>query len=184
MKHLLDLLKSSASELKSTLTIAISAMLLALSLALRSLAIPVTSFLRITFSFLTNAVCGMLYGPVVAGLVAGSADIIAFFLFPKGGGGYFPGFTLNAILGGVIYGLFFYRQKISIPRIVMAKLTVSLIVNLILGTYWNSILYGDVFFSILPLRALKECIKVPVDVVLIWLVLKAVVKVRQPRLSK
>jgi hypothetical protein len=64
------------------------------------------------------AVCAMLYGPVLAappetGRPGGGA-----ILFPIGP--YFPGFTLSAVLTGVVFGVFlFHREnkwRTSLPR--------------------------------------------------------------------
>ena len=117
------------------MTVAVAAMLLALNMAIKSFTIPVGSFMKIGFSFLTNAMCGMLYGPVVAGLMGGVGDIIGYLMNPMGQA-WFPGFTLNAVLGGVIYGVFFYRKKVTFRRALAAKVVVSVVVNILLGTLW------------------------------------------------
>ena len=38
-------------------------------------------------------------------------------------GAFFPGFTLNAIINGVVYGLVLYRKPVSMQRVVIARLT-------------------------------------------------------------
>ena len=121
----------------------------------------------------------MFYGPVVAGLMAGTGDVLKYFLFPQNAG-FFPGFTLNAILGGVIYGLFFYRQKITVWRVFLAKLTVVLVVNIFLGTLWNSILYGQGYWGILPARVIKNLMQLPVDVGTLIYNLKGLVPRKTP----
>lgn len=46
----------------------------------------------------------MLFGPVVGGIMGGIGDILKFLIKPTGP--YFFGYTLNAMLGPVIYGIF------------------------------------------------------------------------------
>ena len=183
MRHFLQNIKSSCLELKKVSTLTISAMLMAMNIVLGFFTVTVTPVIKIGFSFLTNAVCGMFYGPIVAGLMAGTGDVLKYFLFPQNAG-FFPGFTLNAVLGGVIYGLFFYRQKITVWRVFLAKLTVVLVVNIFLGTLWNSILYGQGYWGILPARVIKNLMQLPVDVVLLYTTLKVLCRVKLPQIRK
>jgi ECF transporter S component (folate family) len=179
MKNLFETFQSSAKELKKPVTVAITAMLLALNMAIKSFTIPVGSFMKIGFSFLTNAVCGMLYGPIAAGLMAGVGDIIGYMMNPMGQP-WFPGFTLNAVLAGMIYGVFFYKKKITFARALTAKVLVSVVVNVILGTLWLYILYGPGMLTALPIRAIKELIKCPVDAALIYFCAKVLQRVYSP----
>ena len=80
-----------------------------------------------------------LYGPVVGGIVAAAGDILNLIIKPTGA--YFPGFTLNALLSGMIYGCFLYKRPISVSRTLLARLTV-VVVELLLGTLWLSMMYG------------------------------------------
>lgn len=177
MKKFFDSFHSSALELKKINTITVVAMLIALGVAISAFTIKVTSFLKIGFSFLTNVMAGMLYGPVVGALAAGIGDIIKYFL-DSSGGAFFPGFTFNAMLAGMIYGLVLYKKPVTLKRAIIAKFTVMVIVNLGLATLWNSILYGQGFFVILPARALKNIIQFPVDVALIYFMAKVVYRAK------
>lgn len=179
MHYFTDVVRASCAELKKVITLTVSAMLMAMNIVLGGFTVAVTSFVKIGFSFLANVVCGYLYGPVVAGLMAGACDVLKYFLFPQSGG-FFFGFTLNAILGGVIYGFFLYGQKVTIVRTLLAKLTVVVVVNICLGTLWNSILFGQGFFVILPGRILKNLVQLPVDVVLMYGLLKVLVRAKLP----
>ena len=69
-----------------------------------------------------------------ADLFGGAMDVIKFMLKPDGG--FMPGFTFNAMLAAFIYGLFFYKKNLSLPRILTAKLVVIVLCNIVLGTYW------------------------------------------------
>ena len=77
-----------------------------------------------------------------------------------------------AMLGPVIYGIFFYHRPIQLGRVVAAKITVALLVNLLLGTWWLTILYGKGFLAILPARFIKQVVSVPIDSVIFYVLAK------------
>ena len=136
--------KDSWQELKHLKTIVVTAMFIAIGVVLGFFfTIQVTDFLKIGFSFIANEMTALLFGPVVGGIMGGVTDIIKFVLKPTGA--YFFGFTFNAILGAVIYGMILYHRPISLKRILIAKIIVAIIVNLLLGTYWLHIMYGKAF---------------------------------------
>jgi ECF transporter S component (folate family) len=165
----LQILKESVRQLKKIETIVVNALLLAMNTVLGAFSIMIGEFIRIGFSFLTLAMAGMLYGPVIGGLFGALGDVINYFVRPSGP--FFPGFTLNGILTGVIYGLIFYRKKITLKRTIIAKLIITVFIDLVLTTYWLSILYGQAFMILLPMRIVKSAIMFPIDVVLLYLVL-------------
>ena len=66
--------------------------MIALSVVLSKLVSINISFLRIGFGFLPIAVLAMLYGPYVAAIGYGIADLLGAWLFPTGT--FFPGFTV------------------------------------------------------------------------------------------
>lgn len=126
---------ASASSLRRTHTLALTGVLIAMQLALSSVAVYVTADMRITFGFLTIAATATLFGPVVAGVHGALADILACFLFPAGA--YFPGYTLSALLVGLLYGLFFYRREVRLWHVLVAQLVVDLLCHVLLNTLWQ-----------------------------------------------
>lgn len=127
--------RQSAQELKQVRTLTGVAMLLAMSVVISFTAsVRVTETIKIGLGYLITALLGMLYGPFTAALAAGAGDLIKYLLKPDGA--YFFGFTLTAMLGGVVYGVFFYREKCTIPRAIASKATVSLLLNCLLNTVW------------------------------------------------
>lgn len=128
------------------------------------------STLKISFGFIPQSFESMLFGPVIgaAGSVAG--DILGMLIAPKGD--YFPGFTLSALLTGLIYGLFLYRKPKTLLRITLAVTCITVFINLGLNTYWLTILNGQGYLAILPPRILKNLIMIPVQVGLISLLWK------------
>ena len=161
MKETKNMFLNSAKELKSVPALAMSAMLAALALILNSVAtINLGPYIKIGFSGIPNQIVDYLFGPVTGGLFAGILDIVKYFMRPDGG--FFFGFTFNAMLAAFIYGCFYYRQKLTLKRVLIAKLVVILIVNVLLNTLWLDMLYGKGFLAILPARALKNLIMWPI----------------------
>ena len=149
----------------TTETLVITAFMIALSVVLSKLVSINISFLRIGFGFLPIAVLAILYGPIVAAVGYGLADIIGAFLFPTGT--FFPGFTLSAVLTGLIFGFVLYKKEVTITRALIASALVCLGVNLLLNTFWLTFIIGKGFKVLLASRALKEIVAIPVMALLI-----------------
>ncbi|MFQ7311052.1 MULTISPECIES: folate family ECF transporter S component [Sellimonas] len=170
-----NIFRESLEELRDSRTLSVIAMLLAMAVVLMIFGtIQVTDYLKIGFSFLPNELAAMMFGPSVGGIVAGLADILKYLAKPTGA--FFPGFTVSALLGGVIYGLFLYKKPFSIPRMIAAKVTVAVLINSLLNTWWLMVMYGNSFFALLPARFLKQIIMVPIETLLFYLVVKTLSK--------
>lgn len=182
MQQFKQLFKDSFHELKSTTVLTKAALLVAVTVALGFYRIHITEFLRIGFDFVPKEMTGMLFGPVVGGVVAGVSDVIAYFIRPMGP--FFPGMTISAILGGIIYGVFLYKKPLSLKRIIMANATVTVFVNLLLNTYWMTVLYGNSFLAIFPARFVKELIMLPIGVTIYYTVAKVLSKAKFFSLAK
>ncbi|NLK97869.1 MAG: folate family ECF transporter S component [Epulopiscium sp.] len=63
--------------------------------------------LRIGFGDIPVIISGMLFGPIAGGLTGGVSDLLGFILNPMGGP-YIPGFTISAVLRGLIPGLIYW----------------------------------------------------------------------------
>ena len=161
MKKFTALFTDSLEELKHVNTVTVMAMFAAISVVLGYFTLVLGDYLKIGFSTIANQFVYYLFGPVVGGLFGGALDILKYIIRPTGA--YFPGFTLGAMIGGVLYGCFLYRRPISFLRVLAAELTVSVICNMLLGTLWLSVLYGKGFLAILPMRTVKNLIMWPID---------------------
>ena len=94
-------------------------------------------------------------------------------------GAFFFGYTLNAMLGGFIYGLFLYKQPIKVWKILIAEILVKLLINCGLGTLWNSMTIGKAFMVLLPERLLKNFLQIPVDTIILFFVLTLFQKLKR-----
>ena len=87
-------------------------------------------------------------------------------------GSIFPGFTLIAMLAGLIYGSFYYKKELNFWRVLAAHITVALICNVLLNTWCLSILYGKAFAVLLPARLVKNAIMCPIDAFIFYHIAK------------
>ena len=173
---MLKKLKLSFLELKNIKTITTCAILMAISSILGIYTINIANIVKINFSFIGTSLAGFLFGPIVGALFGGILNIINHFITPTGS--YFFGFTLNIILNGFIYGMFYYKspKKYNFSTIFLANLSVSLLTSIGLGTYWLSILYGKSFFSFLPARILAAIVTTPLYSFIFYQILKLLKK--------
>lgn len=171
-----NIFAKSFSELQNVRCLAVTALLIALNVAmdLLGLRIVISPTLRIGFGFLCNAAVGMLYGPVVGIMTGMATDVLGYFAGNFTMGGYFPGYTLTAMLGGLIYGLWLYPKRVTVLRVIGAKVSINLFCNILLNTFWNSVMYGEGFLAILPARVAKNAVLLPLECVLLYFVMKIV----------
>ena len=152
----------------TTEVIVITGFMTALSIVLSKLVSINISFLRIGFGFLPIAVLAIMYGPVIAAIGYGLADLIGAWLLPTGA--FFPGFTVSAVLTGLIFGWVLYSREVTFVRALAASALVCLAVNLLLNTWWLTFIIGKGFTVLLASRAVKEIVAIPVMAVIIVLI--------------
>lgn len=164
--------KEAFAQFKSLRTLALAALFVALRVVVSSMFIPVGENLRIYASFFVTALGAILYGPVVAVATGFAADLLEVFLFPSGA--FFIGYTISAMAGSLLYALALYRRPIGFVRVALAKLSVNLLVNIGLGSLWSAILYSKGFYYYLAKSIVKNLLLFPVEAVLLFLFLKAI----------
>lgn len=176
MNKLKKLYVDSIAEFKVTKNLTICGMMAALAIVLNYVAtINITQNLRIGFSGLPNRIVEFLFGPIIGCFFGGAMDILKFITKPSGM--YFPGFTFNVMLAGIIYGTIFYRKSINIIRIFIAEAIVKIFINICLNTLWLYVLYGDGVIADIPGRIIKNLISIPVDTILVFIMLTFVNKI-------
>lgn len=120
-------------DIKSVITMSI---LLALMLAAKFIHLP-SGFgsLGISLGIFPFAVLGLLYGPVAGMLIGFVSNTVGFFLVPDGSP-FHIGYGLNAALSGFIYGICFYKTKITYSKCLCARVIINLFINAFLGSLW------------------------------------------------
>ena len=147
------------------------ALLIAIQIVLSRFLSISTPISKIGFGFLPIAICGMLYGPVWGGVCGGLSDFIGAILFPIGA--YFPGYTLCAVLTGLVFGFFLSNQNKRISSLCFAVLIDCLIISLFINTYWISFTTGNPYLVMVASRLPQVLVMIPVEFVLLRLVQKS-----------
>ena len=176
----MDHLKKNAAgsfvsgKILSTRTLVAGALLIAMAVILGQFSIMVGPSVRIGFSRIPIIVSGMLLGPVAGGLTGLVHDLVNFVMRPAGG--FHPGFTLSALVTGVLPGLvvkFSLSKKSFSPlNIVLSVALVYLIVTLLMNTYWLSQLIGDSYLVLLPVRASTQLLANVANIAVLLLLAK------------
>lgn len=140
----------------------------------RFLGIDLGGIIRISFSFIATALMAVYFGPWLTGVGCGMADIIGAVLFPKGGA-YFPGFTLSAIIIGLIYGFLLYKKHFSWWRIILIKILVLIIITAGLNSVWLAMITGKAYVALLIPRLTESILMLPIEVIMLGMVQKYLV---------
>lgn len=166
----------SAKELKKLKTIVITGLLIAIGIILGQFSIQISQSTKIGISFIATQLTSMLFGPVVGGIMGGVSDILKFIIKPTGN--FLIGYTINAMVGPILYGIMLYKKPISFWRILFSKAVVAVLVNLLLGCYWQYLYFGAAIVAILPGKVLQQLIQVPIQSVLFYIVVVALKKAK------
>ncbi len=167
----------------TTRTLVISALLIAMAVVLGQFSFMVGPSVRIGFSRVPIIVSGMLLGPLAGGLTGAVHDIINFMLRPAGG--FHPGFTLSAMMTGMIPGFVVQlsflsafkklnknRKVFTVANVITSVAVVYVIVTLLMNTYWLSQLIGDSYLVLLPVRASTQLLANVVNALVIIMLAK------------
>ena len=165
-------------QLKDISVLTTTALLIAIATVLGFLKIPVNQLIELRFAYLPIAASGMLFGPAIGGIVGMLADILGYLVRPTGP--FFPGFTISTAVSGIIFGAFFYKKKLTVPRVIVANLVETVVVSLLLNTFNLMILYGNPFWAVLSAKLLKNAVMFPINTVLLLLVLRALDRLPLP----
>ena len=167
--------RTAAQELRNLRMLTLAAIVVALRIVLSGLYIPLGDNLNIFFGYFVNSLGAAIYGPVVALLSGFATDVLGYFVHPTGP--FFPGYVLSTMLGSFFYALFFYRARITVVRVILAKLSVNLLVNVGLGALWSAIQFSKGYYYYLVKSLMKNLGMLPLEVLLLWLFLKAIAPV-------
>lgn len=171
----------AAMELKDTKMLVIAALMIALRVSMKWTVIPLAPNLNINVGApLINAMGAMIFGPIIAALAACVSDLAGFLLFPQGGV-YFLPYMFVEVAGSVLFALFFYRAKVTVTRVILARFSMDLFVNMILNSivsmwYYAAILGKSYAFMILP-AVIKNLCLFPIESFLLTLFLGVVIPI-------
>lgn len=152
----------------SARTITLAGLLIALNVVLNLFVIPIGNIIEITIAFLPILYAGYYFGPWIAGSIGVIGDVLGFIVRPAGF--FFPGFTLNAFVTGLIYGFVLHQKPVTWKRVIVAVALQNLVVSVILTPIWLQMMYGTALLSI-P-RLIRVVIMLPIEVILAYFMLK------------
>ncbi len=178
--NVFDSISRSAKELKNIKTLVLVSMLVALVVVLSFSTFYILNTLRVSFTYIPIVIASTLFGPVVGAITGVLGDVLGYLTSQAGHGAYNIGFTINAFLNGFIYGLFLYR-KFTPLRMVFAKIVQVLLVELLLTPLWLSLMYGDSYSVLLYGRLFKTIIFIPIEVFVMVVISKIVIKYSNKR---
>ncbi len=167
-------------SLKSTRILCVTALLCALCALIDIFYLMIGgAFLRIYFSFIVAGLLCMISGPFLAVPAGFLVDTLSFLFSGGDPAGYFPGYALSSMLSFLIYALFFYRAHLSLSRIFIARLTVNVLINVILGSVWKHILYGNAYIVYFISGAIKNIAVLPIEAALMLILYRRMVPILQ-----
>lgn len=172
--------RDAAAELKDTKMLVIAALMIALRVALKGLYIPVAPNLNINIGApFINALGAMIFGPVIAGLAACVSDTLGCLLFPQGA--YFFPYIFVEVAGSMIFAMFFYRAKMTTSRVILARFTMNLLVNIILNSaiscWYYQVVLGKSYVAMIIPAAIKNLCMFPIEAFLLTLFLSIMVPI-------
>ncbi len=177
-KRVLSPIVQSAKELGQVKCLTFTALMTALNILLGTFSIPIGNIMKFNLSFIPNAILGAMYGPIPAALASGAADVIKAIVKPTGA--FFPGYTVSAILVGFLYGLFLYKDKVTLPRVIACEVTHRLLCSVLLYSVWTSMLAGEAAIWVyFPTRLLQSAIMLPIAVLLVMMMQGALRQIRR-----
>lgn len=135
-----------------------------------------TPITRIGFTFVARVTAAIVLGPIQAAAVGGIADFVGAIAFPSGP--YFPGFTLTAVMFGLIYGLFLHK-KVTPVRIVGAVVVSQIICSLGLNTLWLTMMTESNYLALLSTRLIQALVTGVVQIVTIFVLQGAFVFIKR-----
>ena len=163
--------KTAAAELKNLRALVFCALMVGMAIVLGLASIPVAVNLKISVSFLARALAAMVGGPVMGVLYGIVEDVLGWII--KQDGPFFPGYTLDTVLAMLTYALFFYRQRLTLWRIIAAKFIATFPISVGLGCVWSQMLYGKGYLYYAAKSLVKNALYFPVQVVLLLIVFQA-----------
>ena len=134
--------------------------------------------IKISISFIFIAVAAYLYGPIMAMVVGGMGDFLAWVVHPHGA--LIIGITLCCALQGLIFGLFYYRAKFTLVRCIIACAVETALIELPLKALVLGQTYGTPFTAQFLVRLPAAMIMLGLMIALTFLFFKALL----PTLSR
>ena len=135
--------------------------------------------IKFDFQIVVAALCGFALGPLWACLTLVTSDLLGAIL-NSGSVGFFMGFTVSAMFRGLLFGFLFHKKQIKPTRIIISIPLVFIPVDLMLNTFWLSILVGSPYLPFLISRIFPKLILLVIETLVLLSIPKlfTIVKMR------
>jgi len=167
-----------AVDVFSVKAVAVLAVLLAIRtiLGLPFLTIYIgPDFKLITFAYVTDALVAMFFGPVAGFAFGFAGDFLGFIASGGIGGPYFPGFAVSEMITCFIFACFFFRRKITLPRVIIAWVLNLAVIILGLNSLWLIIMYGMSAGQVYAgMRVIVNIVQSPIHIFILYILLTRV----------
>lgn len=113
--------------------------------------------LGLSLTYLFFSLISLIYGPACGLFIGFCSDILGHFI--NSNGVFFFGYTINSMLAGFIYGICFYKKRITFVNCFIARAIVNIFINTILGSLWWKMLYNldyEAFITYISLTSLPK----------------------------
>lgn len=174
--------KLARNELKKIKNLVMISLIIALMLLAKLIPIP-SGFgtLGLSFSYLFFGIGALLYGPYAGIIIGFLVDSLEFLIFPSAYP-YFFGYTLSSMLTGFIYGISFYKTRLTFSKVFICRIFVNLLINGILGTIWWGIInsfttFEQYFIYFISISLVKNLVYLIPQSVLLFILIKALMPV-------
>jgi ECF transporter S component (folate family) len=165
--------------------LAIMAVLLAIRIILNMPFLTIylaPEFKLITFAYLTDAITAMLFGPIAGIVFAFAGDSLGFLASSGSGGAYFPGFAVSEMVTCFIFAAFFFKRRVTWPRVIAAWALNLAVVLLGMNSMWLILMYGmDAGAVFTAMRFISNVAQSPVHIALMFFILRKVSSIKIDR---
>ena len=168
----------AALQVKNLKILVFAALIIALRVVVKSAKIYVLPGLHLTLDCYINALGGMVCGPVIGFLSGAVSDTLGCILFPAPEPYFFP-YIIVEMLSSFIFGLFLWRRKITVNRVLLSKFAVNVVCNLIVNPAITKLYYammgdaGSTYAFVTAVRLGKNLLLFPFEAALIVLFISA-----------
>ncbi len=121
------------------------------------LTITIPGLIKIDFQILIAMIAGYILGPLYAVISLIISDILGG-IINSGSLGFFFGFAISSAFRGLIGGLFLYKKNLNIINTFFAIFFAYIVSDMILNTFWLSILSSVPFTPLLISRIIPRLI--------------------------
>ncbi|WP_310604391.1 folate family ECF transporter S component [Anaerosporobacter sp.] len=165
-------LKKQITNFSKLRNLVFCALMVAMYIIVSFFDISITQTIEIRLGFIIIAAAGMLGGPIMGLSVGALGDVVKMLITGGKGSSFFFGFTVTYALMGFLFGLVFYKSKVTIARAIAASVC-EFAISIFFNTWNLSILFGSpykaLFFSRLP----KSATMLVVNAFLLFIIMRA-----------